>query len=322
MTKLAKKLAEQVQDNAGREVFLEAVIAGLAQEQKTLPTSYLYDARGSELFEEITELDEYYQTRTEVDILNNCAREWAASLQPGTLLVEFGSGSSIKTEILLSQAETIAAYAPIDVSPAALAGAQERLARRFPELEIVPIVGDFQTSTLPRAFARSPHAGFFPGSTIGNWTPDQAKDLLRAFAKILGRGSQLLIGIDLSKDAERLVAAYDDAKGVTAAFNLNLLTRINRELGADFDLSRFQHLARYNTQLQRIEMHLVSLAEQTVTIAGRTFTLVKDETIHTENSYKYTVEKFRLLVSAAGWQPTEVWTDADSLFSVHALIAE
>ena len=321
MTDLAN-LADLPQADTERELFLKAVTAGLAQAQKTLPTPYLYDARGSELFEEITTLDEYYQTRTEIGILRDCAQEWTASLEPDTLLVEFGSGSSIKTEVLLSAAETITAYAPIDVSPAALAGAQERLAKRFPALKVQPIVGDFRTSSLPRAFAHVPHAGFFPGSTIGNWSPEEAKELLRAFARILGAGSQLLIGIDLSKDPDRLIAAYDDARGVTAAFNLNLLTRINRELGGNFDLDSFQHLARYNAQLQRIEMHLVSLQAQAVTIGNQTFHFAKDETIHTENSYKYTLEKFRLLVNSGGWRPAAVWTDSDRLFSVHALIAE
>lgn len=302
--------------------FADAVIDGLSRRQKSLPTSYLYDARGSELFEEITELDEYYQTRTELAILEASAPAWTSQLAPGTVLVEFGSGSSLKTEILLSNPSGITDYAPIDVSPAALDGAVARLRERFPAIVIHPLVGDFNTIELPAALRKRPKASFFPGSTIGNFTPADARELMRAFARLLGPGSQLLIGADLRKDHDRLVAAYDDRKGVTAAFNLNLLRRINRELDADFDLDAFRHLALYNARHGRIEMHLVSLRRQDVTVAGEQFSFAEGEGIHTENSHKYTIEGFRAFAAETGWQPCDVWTDPEELFSVHALRTE
>ena len=315
-------LLEPSLENDNRQNFLNAVISGLSQETKVLPTAYLYDARGSALFEEITILDEYYQTRAEIEILTKCAVEWMSSFAPDTVLVEFGSGSSTKTEILLAASAMITAYAAIDVSQAALDAAEARLAMRFPELDIAPLIGDFTAVALPSRFAARPHAGFFPGSTIGNLTPAQAKDLLGSFGSILGQPSPLLIGIDLHKDADRLVAAYDDASGVTAAFNLNLLRRINRELDGNFNLDGFKHLAKYDPHLSRIEMHLVSRQSQAVSIAGHTFSFAKGETIHTENSYKYSIDGFRQLAEEAGWQPDMVWTDDEQLFAVHALVYE
>jgi len=312
---------EPLLTDADRQNFLDSVIASLAQSQKSLPTAYLYDARGSALFEEITVLEEYYQTRTEIGILQACSEQWGASLLPDTVLVEFGSGSSVKTELLLSSASAIKAYAPIDVSPAALEGAEKRLATKFPDLKVVPVIGDFKISELPLELQGRPCAGFFPGSTIGNFTPDEAAGLLRSFAHVLGHSSPLLIGIDLRKDTNRLIAAYDDAQDVTAAFNLNMLRRINRELDADFNLSAFKHTATYDTHHHRIEMHLVSQKEQTVSIAGKAFSFAEGESIHTENSYKYTIDGFRELAQRAGWHPEEVWTDSEALFSVHALRA-
>ncbi|MEN2494165.1 MAG: Histidine N-alpha-methyltransferase [Hyphomicrobiaceae bacterium hypho_1] len=318
MNETSSKLQESIEQG----LFLKAVKEGLSEKQKSLPTSYLYDARGSELFEEITMLDEYYQARTEIGILNNCISDWAESLPSGTMLVEFGSGSSTKTEIILSATQKISTYVPIDVSEPALANAENRLKTLFPSIKIIPLVGDFSTNITSLASEQSPRVGFFPGSTIGNWRPDQAKELLRSFASILGRGSQLLIGVDLVKDPDLLIAAYDDANKVTASFNLNILKRINRELNGNFNLEFFKHSPRYNSNLQRIEMHLQCLDKQLVRVGDKNFSFYKGETIHTENSYKYTVEKFRKLVREAGWSPVNVWTDADNLFSVHSLISE
>ncbi len=314
--------ADHTGDDSDRKVFADAVIAGLSQAQKSLPTAYLYDRRGSELFEDITELHEYYQTRTEIAILEACAADWVGGLPDGTTLVEFGSGSSRKTEILLSVGERIAGYAPIDVSPSALNGAVQRLRKRFSSILVTPLVGDFNTVKLPAQLAARPKAGFFPGSTIGNFAPQDSVALLRVFARLLGGGSSFLIGVDLRKERRRLVAAYDDAKGVTAEFNLNLLRRINRELNADFDLSAFRHLALYNEDEGRIEMHLVSGRSQKVKVAGRTFTFREGETIHTENSYKYTREGFAELAAQGGWRVSEVWTDPEELFSVQAMTAQ
>ena len=314
--------AEVATDDSERRAFADAVIAGLSQTQKSLPTAYLYDRRGSVLFEDITELDEYYQTRTEVAILEACAADWVGGLPDGTTLVEFGSGSSRKTEILLSVGERITGYAPIDVSASALDGAVKRLRKRFSNISVTPLVGDFNSVELPSHLAKRPRAGFFPGSTIGNFAPQDSVALLRAFARLLGGGSSFLIGVDLRKERRRLVAAYDDAKGVTAEFNLNLLRRVNRELDADFDLSAFRHLALYNEDEGRIEMHLVSGRSQKVKVAGRTFAFGDGETIHTENSHKYTLEGFAELAGAGGWRVSEVWTDPEELFSVQALTAE
>jgi len=303
----------------GRGAFRDAVVSGLARPHKTLPTAYLYDARGSRLFEEITALPSYYQTRTEIVLLQKHAGAWTASLPPDTVLVEFGSGSSRKTEILLANSPNITTYAPIDVSAEALTEATTRLAQTFPELEIVPIIGDFQDVTLPSNLSGRPHAGFFPGSTIGNLKPDEARGLLETFARILGQSASLLIGVDLQKSESRLIAAYDDPEGVTAAFNLNILAHINRELGANFDLEGFTHKASYNRDENRIEMHLVAQRSQTVDVQGDSFTIAAGETIHTENSYKYTIDGFSNLARNAGWQVSATFVDDDALFSIHVL---
>jgi dimethylhistidine N-methyltransferase len=302
-------------------VAMPGIIDGLLQPQKTLPCRYFYDARGSALFEKITPLPEYYATRTETKILTCCVEEIAAHTPPGSILVEFGSGSSRKSEILLAALPSLAAYVPIDVSPSVLDEACARLSARFAGLRLFPKVGDFTDSiTWPAALAKRPRIGFFPGSTIGNFAPDQACDLLQAMARTLGPGARLVIGVDLVKDTARLVAAYDDAAGVTAEFNLNLLVRLNREMGATFDLTQFRHQAVYNTQLGRIEMYLVSRREQSVQIGSHRVHFAEGERIHTENSYKYTVAQFQSLAQRAGWQPRQVWTDAQLLFSVHELM--
>ena len=304
------------------EEFAAAVVDGLSQTHKSLPCRYFYDARGSELFEEITELDEYYPTRTELAILREHAGELAQRVAPGSVLVEFGSGSSRKTEILLDAIPDLGAYVAIDVSETALEGARERLAARYPALRVITRVGDFRMKLdLPEDLAQAPRLGFFPGSTIGNLVREEAVALMRDMAVSLGSQARLVIGADLRKDVARLLAAYDDARGVTAAFNLNLLTRINRELGADFDLSGFAHEAHFDSDESRIEMRLVSLRAQEAHVLGRCFSFGARERIHTENSHKYTVEDFLALARRAGWSPFALWRDPAHLFSVHELIA-
>ena len=301
--------------------FTPAVLHGLSRPQKTLPCRFFYDARGSELFEEITRLPEYYQTRTEAAILAAHASEMAENVPEGGVLVEFGSGSSRKTETLLQHLQQLRAYIMIDVSRSALEDARDRLAKRFPALDVRPIVADFSDPVaLPADLADSHRTGFFPGSTIGNLNPVEGQRLLRVFRGVLSPGSRLIVGVDLKKDLSVLLPAYNDAAGVTAAFNLNLLARINREIDPAFDLDAFRHEAIYNARDGRIEMHLVSVKDQTVSIEDRRFHFRQGETIHTENSYKYTVRQFQDLARAADWLPSRVWTDVDALFSVHELL--
>jgi len=302
--------------------FAAAVVEGLSKPKKTLPCRFFYDARGSELFEEITRLPEYYPTRTETQILNTHAHEMVEGFDEDGVLIEFGSGSSVKTEILLERAPSGFTYVPIDVSESALASAKQRLELRFPRVSVRPIIGDFSHPIeIGHDLASRPRVGFFPGSTIGNLTPPDAIRLLRTFKASLPRESRLLIGIDLKKDARQLVLAYNDAAGVTAAFNLNLLARINRELGGSIDLSAFRHEAIYEPREGRIEMHLVSLVEQVVCVSGMPFRFEPGERIHTENSYKYSIPQFQELARAASWAPNRVWTDARQQFSVHELIS-
>ena len=308
-------------EDATASGFAADALLGLGATQKTLPCRYLYDARGSALFEAITDAPEYYPTRTEIGILESSVVDIVADTPAGSVLVEFGSGSSRKTEILLGALDKLAAYVPIDVSATALAEARERLALRFPRLRIEPVVGDFRDAlVLPDDLAPRPRMGFFPGSTIGNFRPGEATDLLRGMAVALGRGGRLVIGVDLRKATSTLLPAYDDAAGITAAFNKNLLARANRELGADFDLGSFRHEARFNGAESRIEMHLVSERAQTVRLLGRSFAFRPGETIHTENSHKYTVEAFRALAIGAGWSPRRLWIDDNELFSVHEIV--
>jgi dimethylhistidine N-methyltransferase len=302
-------------------VFAEDVLAGLRQQRKTLPCRYFYDARGSELFEQITELAEYYPTTAEIALLQANAGEMAALAGPGCCLIEFGSGSSRKTDILLRAMPDLTAYVPIDISDAALDGAAARLVEQFPSLRVWPVHGDFNTDVkLPDMLRRARRLGFFPGSTIGNFEPAEAVGFLRRTRALLGADAGLIVGADLKKDAGTMIRAYDDSAGVTAAFNLNLLHRINRELGADFDLGGFAHLALYNEEAGRIEMHLCSTRAQTVTVAGERFRFREGETIHTENSHKYGVEEFQALARSAGWEPKGVWTGPQRLFSIHYLV--
>jgi dimethylhistidine N-methyltransferase len=307
---------------AGEDDFAAAVLDGLSRPQKALPCRFFYDARGSELFEEITRLPEYYPTRTETAILEQYAAEMAQGVPEGAILVEFGSGSSLKTEILLRRLPQLGAYVCVDVSESALKAAAGRLGARFPGLDVRPIAGDFsQGLALPADLAERPKTGFFPGSTIGNLTPVEAQRLLKVFGAGLSPAGRLIVGVDLKKDARQLVLAYNDARGVTAAFNLNLLARINRELAGTFDLNAFEHQAVYNPRDGRIEMYLRSRVFQEVEVRGRRFRLRAGERIHTENSYKYSIGQFQDLALSAGWQPHRVWADRSSLFSVHELAA-
>ncbi|MGC5780501.1 L-histidine N(alpha)-methyltransferase [Methylobacterium sp. NFXW15] len=305
---------------AADPIFLADVRAGLSKPLKTLSPKYFYDAAGSELFEQITALPEYYPTRTEVGILDARGPEIANVLPKQAALVEFGSGSTAKLRRLLRHLPDLAAYVPVDVSGEFLADQAKTLRHDFPDLAVEPVVADFtKPFPLPETTGMAPRAGFFPGSTVGNFEPAEAEALLDSFGEILGPDALLILGVDLVKDKDRLEAAYDDAAGVTAAFNMNLLKRINHELGGDFDLDAFEHRAVFNTQASRIEMHLVSRKDQTVRIGGDSFAFRQGETIHTENSYKYTLETFRALAARAGWQTVTAWTDADALFSVHVL---
>jgi len=302
--------------------FAADVHAGLSQPQKQMPPKYFYDGEGSRLFEAITELPEYYPTRTEIALLGRVAGEISAAIPPGGALVEFGSGASVKTRLVLDAAPQIAVYAPIDISPEALDAAAAAIRRDYPSLTVAPQAEDFTTAlALPAETLGRPRIGFFPGSTIGNFTPAEAQAFLERARSLLGEGARFLVGIDLVKDPAVLVAAYDDAQGVTAAFNLNLLARINRELGGDFDLARFAHRARWNAEASRIEMHLESLEDQTVTVQGRAYAFRRGETLHTENSYKFTVAGFSELAQAAGWRIERVWENPDPAFAVVLLDA-
>ncbi|MEY2882833.1 MAG: hypothetical protein RL490_557 [Pseudomonadota bacterium] len=301
--------------------FASAVRAGLAQPQKVIPARFFYDRAGSELFEDITRLPEYYPTRTEIGLLTAHADALAAAVGPGRAVIEFGSGSSAKTPLLLGAIRP-GAYVPVDISAAFLAESAAALGARFPGLPVLPVAADFtQEFRVPAAIMGMQRLGFFPGSTLGNLAPMAAVDLLRRFASVLGSGSALIIGLDLApgpgKSVAELEAAYDDAAGVTAAFNLNLLHRINRELGGDIDVAAFAHRALWNPDLGRIEMHLVARRALAFSAAGRQFAMAADETIHTENSYKWTLSEARLLARAANWQPAAVWTDPDARFSLH-----
>jgi len=305
-------------DDATRD-FAEAVLAGLSQPRKTVPARYFYDVRGSELFEEITRLPEYYPTRTEVLLLHRHAADLVRLVGRGRTVVEFGAGSAAKTPLLLD-AVNPAAYVPIDISGEFLAQAMSGLAAARPHLRILPVAGDF-TRPLALPNLTGPLTGFFPGSTIGNFTHGAAVDLLRSFRLTLGAGARLVIGIDTRKNSRLLEAAYDDAAGITAEFNLNLLRRINRELHGSIPIDAFEHRAVWHDGLGRIEMHLAAGRDVAFDVAGRGFAMREGETIHTENSYKYTLEEARLLARASGWEPLAAWTDPERLFSLHVWAA-
>ncbi|GLK69408.1 L-histidine N(alpha)-methyltransferase [Hansschlegelia plantiphila] len=307
--------------SAQREAFRSDVLEGLGAERKTLPCRWLYDDRGSELFEEITALPEYYPTRTETAILQDKAGAIAAFCGPRAVLVEYGAGAGVKTEILLGALENPALYVPVDIAGDFLAISAERIERRFPYIEIRPVVADFTDDfDLPADLPRlTPRVAFFPGSTVGNLDPLDAIAFLKRVRGHVGETGKAVIGVDLKKDVSTLLRAYDDAAGITAAFNLNLLERINTELGGDFDMGGFAHEARWNAERSAVEMHLVSRKAQSVAIDHRRFDFAAGETIHTESSRKYSHSEFRGLAEAAGWRVGDVWTDADDLFAVIGL---
>lgn len=302
--------------------FRDDVLRGLSAPVPAVPARWLYDLRGSELFDDITRLPSYYPTRTETALLDGIMAEVAARVTEGCAVVEFGAGSASKTPILL-EATKPAAYVPVDISGDYLEQSAGDLQQRFPSLQVLPVTADFaRPFALPETVAGLPKLGFFPGSTIGNFVPWSATDLLRQFRALLGPRSQLLIGMDRVKPAERLLAAYDDPEGVTAAFNLNLLTRINRELDGDIPIEAFRHEARWNDILSRIEMHLVAKQDVDFSVAGRDFHFAKGSSIHTENSHKYGQRGGRVLLLAGGWTPVAEWTDSAGDFAEILAVAE
>jgi dimethylhistidine N-methyltransferase len=302
------------------DAFRADVLAGLSAARKAIPARWFYDRRGSELFEEITRLPEYYPTRTERALLEAHAPDVARIAGAGRAVIEFGSGSSAKTPLLLAAVDPCA-YVPIDISGDFLRESATALGRRFPGLPVYPVEADFtRPIRLPAAIGEANRLGFFPGSTIGNLGSAAAVDLLRAMARTLGRGAMLLIGMDRVKGEDVLIPAYDDAAGVTAAFNLNLLDRINRELGGDIPVEAFRHVALWNDGDARIEMHLEVTCDLAFTIGSERFTMTAGETIHTENSHKYDPRGARLLLAAGGWTAITEWTDATDSFAI--LLAE
>jgi len=314
------RLALLPEPHPSTTAFATEVLAGLTAEPKTLPAKFFYDSTGSRLFERITHLPEYYPTRTELEILKSHAADIARLLPQQSALIEFGSGSGKKASILLRAAPHVAAYLPVDISSEFLHHEAEVLRRNFPNLAVVPIDADFlQPFELPPDVTKLPRAGFFPGSTIGNFEPHEACTFLRNAGRILGAGAVFIVGVDLVKDRAVLNAAYNDAAGVTAKFNLNVLARINRELGANFNLKCFEHHAFFNRERSRIEMHLASIRRQKVKICGETIEFRPGETIHTESSYKYTIKSFAALARGAGWTVKASWTDPNKYFAVYAL---
>jgi dimethylhistidine N-methyltransferase len=298
--------------------FADDVLRGLARPRKATPPKWLYDARGSALYELICEQPEYYPPRIETALLERYRRELAEAIGPGALVFEYGAGSARKTALLLAALSRPAAYVPVDISPEALAHAAESMAARFPSLPLRPLAADF-TAAVDLQLEGIPcrrRVAFFPGSTIGNFEPAEAVALLARMARDAGKGGMLVVGIDLPKDERTLVAAYDDARGVTAAFDLNLLARMNRELAADFRLSAFRHRAHWDARLSRIEMHLVSTRPQEVRVAGRTFQFEAGEILHTESAHKWEPRSFDALAAIAGWAPEAEFSDERAWFSV------
>jgi dimethylhistidine N-methyltransferase len=303
-----------------QESFQDALIAGLSRRPRSIPSRFLYDAQGSALFDRICDLPEYYPTRTEMRILEDCAADIAGLIGPEAALIELGSGSSVKVRLLLDAMERPSAYLPIDVSGDHLRASAEALAADYPQLAVAAICADYgDTFPLPETPGRGREVAFFPGSTIGNFEPEDAEPFLAGWAR---SGVDMIVGVDLVKAAEILEPAYDDAQGVTEAFSLNLLARANREVGADFDTRAFAHRSRWNADRSRIEIAIVSLKGQTVHVAGRAFAFDGGERIETEHSYKYTVDGFQGMAARAGYDPAGVWLDADRLFSVHYLKAD
>ncbi len=297
--------------------FAVDVADGLGEKPASIPPKYFYDAIGSKLFDQITQLSEYYPTRTEIGILKKYADAIAQKIGTGSVLVEPGGGSCTKIHILLDGLKP-KAYVPIDISSQHLKVASEDLAKHYPHLEIHAVCTDFtRQMRVPDSAPEGTRVVFFPGSSIGNFTPSEAHAFLNSIAQLVGDQGYFLIGVDLKKDKAILEAAYDDALGVTAQFNLNVLSRINTELEANFELDQWQHKALYNEELGRIEMHLISCCNQSVTILGQRYHFITNETIHTENSYKYSVDDFKTLAAKSGFSSENVWLDEQSLFSVH-----
>lgn len=314
---MLKQESEDGQCGLADPAFRADVLNGLAARPRAIPARWFYDRRGSELFERITRLPEYYPTRTESALLEAACPDVARDFGSGGAVVEFGSGSSVKTPVLL-RALRPAAYVPIDISGEFLRESARALASEFPDVAVQPVEGDFlKPLRLPPGIGGLPRLGFFPGSTIGNMEPAAAVDLLRAMRQSLGEGSSLLIGIDRIKGADILVPAYDDAAGVTAAFNLNLLERVNRELCGTIPLDAFRHAARWNDEAARIEMHLEAVRSVAFEVDGRRFAVAAGETIHTENSHKYGPRDARLLLAAGGWTVTREWTDPADWFALY-----
>ncbi len=300
--------------------FAADVLEGLGETPKHIPAKYFYDERGSDLFERITEQPEYYPTRCEMQVLRDKATDIAALIPQDAAVVEFGSGSNKKARLLLAAAPHLAAYVPVDISGEMLEREAAELRADFPKLDVLPVVADFcYPFDLPQVAREAPlRVGFFPGSTIGNFEPHEAAAFLRNAANMLGPNARIIIGADLVKPVEVLNAAYNDAAGITAEFNLNLLVRMNRELGANFRVECFEHHAFFNRERSRIEMHLASLKRQKVKVAGETFDFRAGETIHTENSYKYSLDSLRALARGVGWLPAGAWTDGQDYFSIQA----
>jgi len=296
----------------------QTALDGLTAARKTLPPHLLYDPEGCRLFDAITSLPEYYVTRTELALLERIGPEIAALVGPGASVVEYGAGSVTKAALLLAALDRPAAYAPLDIAEVAVEGTVQAMRQRFPQIALHPIVGNFMEPIVLPDFAQ-PRLGFFPGSTIGNLDRPAAISFLRAARESLGQGARFLVGVDLPKDPAILVPAYDDAAGVTAAFNLNLLHRLNREAAAQFDPAGFRHEARWNAAHSRIEMHLCSRAPQSVAVAGQPIRFAAGETIHTESSYKHGRSAFLEMARAAGWEGEACWTDPSQLFSMHLL---
>jgi len=305
-----------------REALRADVIAGLSRTQKTLPSRWLYDDRGSELFEEITQLEEYYPTRTETGILREHAAEIAAFIGEGAVVFEYGAGAGIKTEILIDALQAPRLYVPIDIAGDFLDQTVARMRMRYPQLETRGVVADFTTDfSLPADLPRARRAGFFPGSTIGNLDEAETLAFLRRMRRHVGRNGSAVIGADLKKNLQALLAAYDDRAGVTAEFNINLLARINRELAGTFPLDRFAHEARWNAAESAVEMHLISLDACTVEVDGRHFAFEAGESIHTESSRKYDERSFADLASRSGWRVAACWSDTGQRFAVFGLHA-